>query len=293
MGILSPLTPRLVEYTNNEQLPIELKGKVLSTFPVKTKCKNCLSPKQWVTQINKYNERWAYFHRWLSGLLSITLQESFQSSCILTKEKKKKGLPNDAPAAIASGFSFVQTALGLWPSSPYTRHWKLSPPGLPIPQALVILWGVFELHPPIALATPSALQKASCQILSKSSLLFTKFRKITAFIPPGKVNSIPHFALQVPRKEIQPRARTHTHTHVHAYTPCPFLISNPDSSTQTTKVRSLHPTPSKTHNNYRGLLALGKFEVYMGQWKPLFPGLLRRFADLIATFLVAHYRNHP
>ena len=97
MGILSPLTPRLLEYTNNEQLPIELKGKVLSTFPVKTKCKNCLNPKQWVTQINKYNERWAYFHRWLSVLLSLTLQESFQSSCILTKKKKKKGFPKWCP----------------------------------------------------------------------------------------------------------------------------------------------------------------------------------------------------
>ena len=222
MGILSPLTPRLLEYTNNEQLPIELKGKVLSTFPVKTKCKNCLNPKQWVTQINKYNERWAYFHRWLSVLLSLTLQESFQSSCILTKKKKKKkGFPNDAPAAMASGFSFVQTALGLWPSSPYTRHWKLSPPGLPIPQAPVILGGVLELHPQIALATPSALQKASCQMLSKSSLLFTKFRKISAFIPPGKVNSIPHSHCRCPERKynhVRARARAHTHTHTHTHT---------------------------------------------------------------------------
>ena len=92
----------------------------------------------------------------------------------------------------------------------------------------------------------------------------------------------------MPRKEIQPHARahTHTHTHVHACTPCPFLISNPDSSTQTTKVRSVRATPSKTHD-YRRLVALGTPEVYMGQGKPLFPGLLRRSAALIATFLVA------
>ena len=79
---------------------------------------------------------------------------------------------------------------------------------------------------------------------------------------------------------------THTHTHVHACTPCPFLISNPDSSTQTTKVRSVRATPSKTHD-YRRLVALGTPEVYMGQGKPLFPGLLRRSAALIATLLVA------
>ena len=221
MGILSPLTPRLLEYTNNEQLPIELKGKVLSTFPVKTKCKNCLNPKQWVTQINKYNERWAYFHRWLSVLLSLTLQESFQSSCILTKKKKKKRVSQMMPPLpwqVAFHLSKQLSGCG----HPHLIHVTENclRPGSPSPkpQWYLVEFLNFIHRSPSPRQVHYKKHHARC---FPNLLLFTKFRKISAFIPPGKVNSIPHSHCRCPERKynhVRARARAHTHTHTHTHT---------------------------------------------------------------------------
>ena len=63
--------------------------------------------------------------------------------------------------------------------------------------------------PHSALATPRALQKASCQMLSQSCVSFSKF---TAFIPPGKVDSILIRTGGAQKGNTTTRARAHTHT---------------------------------------------------------------------------------